>query len=71
MCKSQVPTNKSQTSLKSQYKQIKQVKSVAHLKQVKSSSESGSSHNIKQEQIFLPHDLIHFSSEINFFNDTF
>ncbi len=37
MFKSQVPTIKSQASLKSLYKQIKQVKSVAHLKQVKSS----------------------------------
>ncbi len=73
MFKSQVPTIKSQASLKSQYKQIKQVKSVAHLKQVKSSPDKG--HVKSQYQtgtnIFFSHDLINFSSEINFFNDTF
>ncbi len=66
---------KSQASLKSQYKQIKQVKSksVAHLKQVKSSPDKGQVKSQYQTgtNIFLSHDLIHFSSEINFFNYTF
>ncbi len=63
---------KSQASLKSLCKQIKQVKSAAHLKQVKSSPEG----QVKSQyqtgtNIFLSHDLINFSSEINFFNYTF
>ncbi len=38
--------------------------------QTNQASQVKSSHSIKQEQISLPHDLIHFSSEINF-NYTF
>ncbi len=72
MFKSQASLKSLPSSLKSQYKQIKQVKSVAHLKQVKSTPDKGQvkwSHSIKQKQIYYL--LIHFSSEINFFNYTF
>ncbi len=56
--KSQVPTIKSQASLKSQYKQIKQVKSSQWLTSSKSSRvliRVKSSHSIKQEQIYFCH----------------
>ncbi len=66
--KSQVPTIKSQASLKSQYKQIKQVKSAAHLKQVKSSPDKGRQVTVSnRNKYILSHDLINFSSEIDFF----
>ncbi len=69
MFKSQVPTIKSQVTV-----QTSQVKSAAHLKQVKSSPDKG--RQVKSQyqtgtNIFLSHDLINFSSEINFFNYTF
>ncbi len=56
--KSQVPTIKSQASLKSQYKQIKQVKSRQSLTSNKSSQiliRVKSSHTINQEQIYFCH----------------
>ncbi len=62
---------KSQSSLKSlpsslQTNQASQVKSVAHLKQVKSSADKGQVKSQYQTEtnIFSPHDLIHFPSEI-------
>ncbi len=66
-----LPSSLKQVSSHSTNKSSKssQVKSVAHLKQVKSSPDKGQVKSQYQTgtNIFLSHDLIHFSSEINFF----
>ncbi len=69
--KSQVPTIKSQASLKSQYKQIKssQVSGSPQASQVESwyKCQVKSSHSIKQEQIYFCHtSLLIFPQKLTF-----